>query len=233
MSEPKKTSQAEELLKFADAAGYWFGTSTRGEPFGVPLGESIARPLCGGRGSVRAELARAFAEEHGKAPSANALADTMLALEGKTYAGEERELHLRVARRGGTVWLDLGTPSGELVRITADGWEIVPGGGPLFRRTRLIGPLPKPSCGGDLGKLRDLLLIGDGPARHGASPLRRRVRLLRYHRRSNRRPRGLRRQGPPDRAVRLRPGRPPVLPLADPQRVPARLPRALPALRCQ
>jgi hypothetical protein len=97
VSEHKKASQADELLKLADAGGYWFGTSTRGEPFGVPIGDSIARPLRGGRGSVRAELARAFAEKHGKAPSANALADTMLALEGKAYAGEERELNLRVA----------------------------------------------------------------------------------------------------------------------------------------
>jgi hypothetical protein len=161
VTEPKKTSQADELLKLADAAAYWFGTSTRGEPFGVPVGESIARPLRGGRGSVRAELARAFAEEHGKAPSANALADTMLALEGKAYAGEERELNLRVARRDGTVWLDLGTTSGELVKITADGWEIQPGDGPLFRRTRLTGPLPKPGRDGNLAALRALLRIGD------------------------------------------------------------------------
>ena len=157
----KKTSQADELLKLADAAEYWFGTSTRGEPFGVPVGESIARPLRGGRGSIRAELARAFAEEHDRAPSANALADTMLALEGRAYAGEERELNLRAARRDGTLWLDLGTAPGDLVRITAAGWEIVPGGGPLFRRTRLTGALPKPARDGDLAALRGLLRVGD------------------------------------------------------------------------
>jgi hypothetical protein len=159
VSEPK-TSQADELLKLADAAGYWFGTSTRGEPFGVPEGGSITRPLRGGRGSVRVELARAFAEKHGKAPSANTLADTMLALEGRAYAGEERKLNLRVARRDGTVWLDLGATSGDLVRITADGWETVLGG-PLFRRTRLTGALPKPSRDGSLAALRELLRIGD------------------------------------------------------------------------
>ncbi|HUZ29931.1 MAG TPA: hypothetical protein VMU90_11855, partial [Solirubrobacteraceae bacterium] len=155
-------SQAEVLLTLADTAGYWYGTSTRGEPFAAMLGESIVRPLRGGRGSVRAELARMYAADHGRAPSAEALADTMLTLEGRSYAGEERDLHLRVARDSvGAIWLDLGTRDCELVRITAGGWQIMRGGGPLFRRTRLTGALPKPSPDGDLSRLRELLRIDD------------------------------------------------------------------------
>jgi hypothetical protein len=154
-------SQANLLLQLADRGAYWFGTSTRGEPFGCAEGESIVRPLRGGRGSIRAELARMFAEEHGKAPSANALADTMLALEGQAYAGEERDLHLRVARTAEAVWVDLGNADGDLARITAAGWEIVSGGGPLFRRTRLTGALPKPAPSGDISALRALLRVDD------------------------------------------------------------------------
>lgn len=153
-------SQAEELLRLADTAGYWWITC-RDDPYAAIPGESVAWPLRGGRGSVRAELARVYAAEHGRAPSANALADTMLVLEGRCYAGEERELHLRTARTAEAAWLDLGDADGELVRITAGGWQVVPGGGPLFRRTRLTGALPKPARQGDLGRLRELLRIGD------------------------------------------------------------------------
>lgn len=85
----------------------------------------------------------------------------MLALEGRAYAGEERELHLCVARTAEAVWLDLGDTEGDLVRITPEGWRIVAGDGPLFRRTRLVGRLPKPATGGDLARLRGLLRVGD------------------------------------------------------------------------
>ena len=149
-------------------AGYAWYTSTRGEPYGVIDGESIARPLRGGRGSVRGDLVRRYAEETGTAPNANALADAMLALEGRTYVGAERELHLRTARQGDTVWLDLGTNTHELVRITPRGWSVDPGsgptgGGPLFRRTRLSGPLrePAPEGTGDLGTLRAMMRVSN------------------------------------------------------------------------
>jgi hypothetical protein len=55
-------------------------------------------------------------------------------------------------------WLDLGDADGELVKITSGGWRVVPGDGPLFRRTRLTCPLPKPLPGGDLGRRYSLLL---------------------------------------------------------------------------
>jgi hypothetical protein len=158
----QRPSQAEQLLALADRAGYTFLTY-RDDPYGVIPGESIARPLRGGRGSIRAELARLFAEEHDRAPSAHSLADVMLALEGRAYSADERALHLRVAYQSGAVWLDLGTADGDIIRVTADGWAVADGPGPLFRRTRLTGPLPRPAepGNGDLGALRVLLRIGD------------------------------------------------------------------------
>lgn len=161
-------SQSQALLRLAKDAGYAWYTSTRGEPYGVIDGESVARPLRGGRGSVRADLVRRYAEETGAAPNANAIADAMLALEGRTYVGAERELHLRTARQGDTVWLDPGTNTHEIVRITPRGWSVEPGagpagGGPMFRRTRLSGPLPEPAPAGtgDLSALRAMMRVSD------------------------------------------------------------------------
>jgi len=158
---PKGPSQAELLLKLAAKTDYWYGVSRAGEPFAVAPGECVVRTLRGGRGSVRAELARMYAEEHGRAPSAGALADTLLTLEGKSYAGPECELHIRTARTSSGAWLDPGTPDGELIRITPGEWKRSPSGGPLFRRTRLTGPLPEPDPAGDLSAIRELLRISD------------------------------------------------------------------------
>jgi len=68
-------------------------------------------------------------------------------------------LALRVAYVDGAAWLDLGTLTGEAVKITAAGWEIVAAPPILFRRTALSGVLPEPVAGGDLAELWDLLNV--------------------------------------------------------------------------
>jgi hypothetical protein len=144
---PARPAQSAELLALADAAGYRFGTDPGDEPFGVRKGDHIARMLRGGKASIRAELARSYAETYGRAPAKDALAEALLALEGRAYAGGEHELELRAARRDGTAWLDLGTTSGELARVTAAGWDITRDAPLLFRRTRLTGARPEPNIG--------------------------------------------------------------------------------------
>lgn len=156
-----RPAQSKELLDLADKAGFCLGTDPGDEPFGVRAGEKIARMLRGGRGSVRAELSRAYAEAYGRAPAKDALAEALLVLEGRAYVAAEHELELRAARRDDTVWLDLGTTGGDLAKITAAGWEITRDAPVLFRRTRLTGALPEPASGGDLGALRGLLRVSD------------------------------------------------------------------------
>jgi hypothetical protein len=160
-------SVADQLIAMADSR-YEFGCSDAGDLYAVPKdGPRIARLLRGGRISLRAELARMYYGLHGKAASSSALADAMLAIEGRAQAEDPVPLHLRVAPLGkrpedGFV-LDLGRADGLVVTVTMRGWSVGPAspGQPLFRRSQLTQPLPIPVGGGSLRELRGLLNVTD------------------------------------------------------------------------
>jgi len=158
-----KPPQASVLLQLATDA-YELGQTPAGEPFAVPKpghGPHVARMLRGRGGSLRAELARRFAAEHGRAPSQQALADAVLVLQGRCLIESPTELALRVASHGTGVVLDLGDPTGRAVVVTADGWRLIDRSPVLFRRTGLTGALPEPIPGGDFGLLRPLVNVDD------------------------------------------------------------------------
>lgn len=163
----EKMSVADQIIAMADAR-YEFGCSVAGDLYAVPKdGPRIARLLRGGRISLRAELARTYYGLRGKAASSSALADAMLAIEGRAQAEDPVPLHLRVAPLGkrpedGLV-LDLGRADGLVVTITRNGWKVAPAakGQPLFRRSQLTQPLPVPVGGGSLKELRKLLNVTD------------------------------------------------------------------------
>ncbi len=69
--------------------------------------------------------------------------------------GNKTPVHIRVARKGDAVYLDLGTDDWTCVKVTADGWEIIPHpeGGPYFYRPKRLQPLPTPKSGGHLEEL--------------------------------------------------------------------------------
>lgn len=155
-----KVSQASLLVELANKR-YSFAVADTGEPFAVPIDGPNVVQLLRGRGSLRSELAQAFAARHGKVPSTNSLTDALNVLEGKALQGGRRELHLRVARHGdGQIVLDLGREDGASAIISPDGWRVEPSP-VLFRRTALSGELPLPAEEGDLGELQALLNISD------------------------------------------------------------------------
>ncbi|MCX7601463.1 MAG: hypothetical protein N2Z75_05915 [Meiothermus sp.] len=105
--------------------------------------------------AFRLWLTRLYYEERGRPPNAQALQDALSAVEAKAlFAGAEHPVHLRVAHQDGAVWLDLGRPDWQAVRITAEGWAVLP---PevRFRRSKATGALPIPIQGG--GALKDIL----------------------------------------------------------------------------
>lgn len=163
----KAPSVADQIIAMADSR-YEFGTSDAGDLYAVPKdGPRIARLLRGGRISLRAELARTYYGLHGKAASSSALADAMLAIEGRAQAEDPVPLHLRVAPLGKRpehgFLLDLGRADGLVVTVTPKRWSVGPAapGQPLFRRSQLTQPLPIPKGGGSLKELRGLLNVTD------------------------------------------------------------------------
>ena len=148
---PKK-SQATVLAELA-IDRFDLGVTPEGEPYATPkTGPRLVRMLRGGRTSLRAELARAYFERCQSAPSQAALADALQVLTGMANELEPTPLHLRVARHGGALVLDLGDATGRAVVIRPDGWE-VDQAPVLFRRTELTGALPEPQRGADMSAL--------------------------------------------------------------------------------
>lgn len=154
----EKKSVATQLVELADTR-WTFRMSTEGEAFALPLvGPQVVRMLTGSRG-VRSELADLYQENTGKVAGQQALTDAVMVLEGRARRHEPVPLALRVAADDGAVWLDLGTLTGEAVKVTAAGWEVVANPPILFRRTALSGALPEPVNGGDLAELWALLNV--------------------------------------------------------------------------
>jgi hypothetical protein len=78
--------------------------------------------------------------------------DTLEALASRR--GEEHEAFLRIAEHDGHIYIDLGTPTWEAVKISSDGWEVVTDYPVKFRRVSSQLPLPTPEKGGKLDTLR-------------------------------------------------------------------------------
>lgn len=149
----EKKSASTQLVEIAEQM-YEFGLGDNGEVFATPRdGDLVVRMLRGGKTSLRAQLAREYFMRTRKAAPSAALADALLVIEGMAQLGQEQELHLRVARHGGALWLDLGDVTGRAVRITRSGWTVAERAPVLFKRTALNGCLPDPERGGSLAEL--------------------------------------------------------------------------------
>ncbi|NMM35778.1 MAG: hypothetical protein HHJ13_17640 [Phycicoccus sp.] len=151
-------SAATKLARIAQER-YTFGVSIEGEPYALPLDGPRIVKMLRGAGSLRAELAAGFLVDFGNPAPQQALTDALMAIEGIALAAKAKPLALRVAQSHGALWLDLGDDTGELVRITPEGWQIVSEAPVLHRRTALTAALPTPATDGDLSALWSLLNI--------------------------------------------------------------------------
>ncbi|MHC0431583.1 hypothetical protein ACX6XY_15565 [Streptomyces sp. O3] len=126
-----------------------------GASYAVPYdGPPVAVPLRAtahtGTGSLRQHLIRAYVTEQNRTPSQSALADALGALDALAMNAPEVELPLRIAAdpdHTAVTWLDLGHPDGQSVRLAPDGWTLTypdVEAGPVWRRSRLVRPLPRP-----------------------------------------------------------------------------------------
>jgi hypothetical protein len=161
VTDDNKMPMSAELVDLA--LDRWSFRHHDGDVFALPRWDAepaIAVPLRGARG-VRSLLARYYRDAHGRPPSQAALADALVVLEGEAEP-EHRPVGLRVVRHpDGSRWLDLGHPSGEVVKITNGTWQLTTTDRVVFRRSNLTAELPIPIPGGNLGRLRELVNVSD------------------------------------------------------------------------
>jgi hypothetical protein len=163
-----ETNQATVLLDLA-REHYRMLRSPDGEAYGVRKdGPNVAIPL-GRGGTFSNHLVRLFYESEGKAPSDQAEKTAVKVLCAYLDDEEPETVHLRVARHGDGIVLDLGTPDGSCVIVTADGWQIESKSPVVFRRGASL-PLPIPQRDPDgLAKLRPLINASEEQFRFGVA----------------------------------------------------------------
>lgn len=172
---PQKRTQADALVDLA-LSQFRLGRTDRGDAFAVAKdGPAVAMMFRGGKDGLRKKLARMFRQTSGKTPSASALGDALVALEGQALDADPEPVALRIAEvasdmsdndsrdsSGNTLVLDLADPTGRAVVIRPDGWGLVDRSPVLFQRTALSGNLPEPAAVHEpaaFRELRDLLNV--------------------------------------------------------------------------
>jgi len=113
----------------------------------------IARRARGGRHSLLDSLAVDYYEETGRMVPAMALGQIDALLRGKAQRLEPTELHLRSAVHDGSVYIDLGSATGEVIEVRPGVWSIVDQAPVIFQRTTVTGALPAPTRGTDVSGL--------------------------------------------------------------------------------
>src|SRR4030095_12905986 len=108
-------------------------------------------------------LSAACYHHEGFVPSHNALGEAINTLAGRaSYSGPGKPVHTRLAEDNGALYLDLCNESWEVVRITAEGWEVASYAPVNFARAPDMLALPYPlDGGGNFDLLRPLLNLDD------------------------------------------------------------------------
>jgi len=159
----EKKGAAADLIVSLALKSHRFGVTEKGEPFAVPLnGPNVAVLLKECADDLKARLAADYRRQYKAVPTQAALANAITVLQGEAQAETVEEVHLRVARHGNSLIIDLGDKSGRAVVVNPGvGWEVEDRSPVLFRRTALTAPLPIPARGGNLEELRRLINISD------------------------------------------------------------------------
>lgn len=116
-------------------------------------------------GSVQFQdfLINAFLERYRRSPSSEAWIQAVRTLEARARNknSPKREVFLRVGKHEGSIYIDLGTDDWQIVRVSADGWEVIPYSEcPVrFYRPECQRPLPIPTRNGSLDDLWQLLNV--------------------------------------------------------------------------
>jgi hypothetical protein len=153
-------SQKDVLLEIAD--GLELFHTPKDECFAVVPVENHTENLKINANAFRAWLSREYYNIDGKMPSSQAVADVLEILRGRSlFDSPCTETHIRVAEYENKIFLDLCNEDRQAVRITSDGWEVVPSEDvPIkFRRTGGMLPLPVPERGGSLEELKNFVNV--------------------------------------------------------------------------
>jgi hypothetical protein len=141
---------------------------TEADLFHAPDGTAYADIRAGGHRETRPIracafkewLTRRYFEENGKVPKVQQYSEARDVILGKArFEGPTHPVELRVAGDDQAIYLDLADEKWRVIRVTAEGWDVVADPPVRFRRTKSSAPLPLPVRGGSVEHLRDLMSV--------------------------------------------------------------------------
>ena len=162
---PKKSSQADLLVELVRDAELFHtpGSYDSEGHITVDLGDHRETWPVKSK-AVRRWISERFFSQYEKVPSSQALQDALNVVSGQAiHKGDEREVHIRIARHKDAIWIDLADANWKAVEINLTGWRVVESNHvPIrFIRKRGMLPLPLPVRGGTVNELRPLVNIPD------------------------------------------------------------------------
>jgi len=156
---PRASSVATRIAALADAA----------ELFHTPAQEAFASVEIGGhRENLRIGSSRFrswlrqqwFRANRVAAPTEAITAAADLLAARAAFEGPEIEVFTRIAPHSNRVYIDLASPTWEVIEVTPHSWSIVPQAPVKFWRPRGMAALPAPERGGDIELLRPFVNVG-------------------------------------------------------------------------
>ena len=155
---PPGAKTADKLLTLA-LDRFELGRTPKGETFAVEKkGANVAIRLDGS--AMKSTLASLYYDEHASVAGSAAIEDALAVIRGEAMKTKPKELAIRYGRDGDAIVVDLGRVDGRAVVIDPNSWRVVDRSPILFERTELVGELPEPIEGSDVGEMRQLLNIG-------------------------------------------------------------------------
>jgi hypothetical protein len=162
---------AAQIVEYVESA-YDLGRTTDGLLFAASKDPAAARRAIELR-SLRSVVTKELYRTQGKVPGSNAVAAAFDTLAAIAEDGPVSSVHLRAAKVGTALHIDLGDREGNFVEVSPYGWEVRRPGAekdpeaarPLFRTTRASHELPEPVLGGSRDEFRELLGLDVGDPR--------------------------------------------------------------------
>jgi hypothetical protein len=158
---------AQYLARLAQNADYFINANNENDVFAeIPIeGDPLERRTVAALNSRRFKrwLIYLYKKDFGRAPGRDALKIAIDGIDADAAHHSDRvPVFIRVGHLDDKIYVDRGTPEGDVIEIDAGGWRVIPRAPvKLIRPAAGIGALPVPETGGTIDDLQNLLNLRD------------------------------------------------------------------------
>jgi hypothetical protein len=148
---PKRTASFKtQLVRLISQNGTLLFHNPDNQPYAsVTIGEHRETMHLGGH-AFSDYLSREYYNARNRVVGGGDLKDAIRVLTASAkHKGPQYDVFIRLARVGDVIWLDLGRPEWNAVKVTSNGWKVVAAPEVKFRRSRGLLALPVPVGGTD------------------------------------------------------------------------------------